>query len=74
MTPSKGLRRIRRNFRSLTTARKTFLKEYPHATLRKVRVERDPHSFRLIFVHWILPDDDEIDEHVDVIDRLGRGS
>lgn len=70
-----ALERLEENpsqFPALDDCPDDILKEYPHATLRKVRIERDPHSFRLVFVHWILPDDDGIDEHVDVIYAFPR--
>jgi hypothetical protein len=47
------------------------LQEYPHATLRKVYIQRDPHSFRLIVIHWVLPDEED-EEHVDVIYAFPR--
>lgn len=57
-------------FPALDECPEDLLAEYPHATLRKVYIERDPHRFRLIVIHWVLPEEDE--EHVDVIYAFPR--
>ncbi|HEX5471107.1 MAG TPA: hypothetical protein VFW73_04440 [Lacipirellulaceae bacterium] len=70
-----ALERLEENpsqFPELDDCPEGFATQYPNATLKKVRIERDPHSYRLIVVHWILTDDDPPDEHVDIIYAFPR--
>jgi hypothetical protein len=36
-------------------------------TFRKVYLEHQSHTFRVVFVHWTFPDDPDRPEHVDII-------
>ncbi len=45
------------------------LRDYPAATLRKVYIEHDRHSFRLIVAHWAI---DDAEDHVDVLYAFRR--
>ncbi|HET6881772.1 MAG TPA: hypothetical protein VFI31_16530 [Pirellulales bacterium] len=74
-----ALERLEENpsqFPALDECPEDLLREYPDATLRKVYIERDPHSFRLVIIHWVFPDEDGEDEggeeHVDVIYAFPR--
>lgn len=46
--------------------------QYPNATFRKVKLEHNPHMYRLVVVHWTF--DDKSPDHVDVIYAFPRKS
>ena len=44
-------------------------RKFPHSIFRKVYIEHDKHSFRLVVIHWRLGGDDD---HVDIIYAFPR--
>jgi hypothetical protein len=46
-------------------------RRFRNATFRKAKIEHNPHSFRLVFIHWSFEEEGR-EDHVDVIYAFPR--